>query len=89
MVEPVNCCAEQITSECHIIKKGYFRRSRIFDIHFPFYLEVPKYYCSIHNDNFNLITFIRMYKDKLPSLISIIDKTPISIIIFDKTILVK
>lgn len=29
-----------------------------------------------------------MYKDKLPSLISIIDKKPVPIIIFDKTILV-
>ena len=84
-----NCCIDINNEEmCKITGNGVFLRSRVFKENFPFYLEIPKYYCQIHNNSFNLITFTKFYVSKLPKIVSVIGNEINPIIIFDKTILV-
>ena len=84
-----NCCINiNNNNVCKITGNGSFLRSRVFEENFPFYLEIPKYYCQIHNNSFNLITFTRHYHNKLPKIVSVVGNEIYPLIIFDKTILV-
>ena len=84
-----NVCINIYSNDfCIIIKQGNYRRSRVFDIKFPFYMNIPIFYCSTHSCYFSLLTFLHKYQETIKKVTTYVNEDKIALIIFDQSIVV-
>ena len=88
IISPNVCINICNNDPCVITKQGTYTRSKVFDIKFPFYMNIPLFYCSTHLCYFSLITFLHKYQETINQVITYVNEDKISIIIFDQSIVV-
>ena len=87
-IHPNVCININNNDECKITKQGSYSRSRVFDVNFSFYLNIPLYYCSSHNQYFSILSFLQYYEKEIDKIVTFINDVKTSIIVFNQTIVV-